>query len=190
METLAGAGAGAAAGAPVLRSCRLPRHSINAAALHRVSCQLASPHRLFSLLPPALLLSHRYHCHTHRRKSAERLPCCIQASSAITFHVENTTITVPLSQAAAVGLSKAIEDVLNTFREKEKAQKPRRWESMEFRHTEDGVFVEFFCNPNAYANPFQAKVLLTLSDEKMKITSEGQLIAIKTYVDQYVKAFV
>ncbi|KAH7422953.1 hypothetical protein KP509_12G033100 [Ceratopteris richardii] len=91
---------------------------------------------------------------------------------------------------AAVALVKAFDSVLNTFREKEKAERPRRWDSMEFRHTEDGVFLEFFCNPNAYANFFQAKVLVTISDEKVKIVTEAQLNAVKTAVDQYVKAKV
>ena len=95
-----------------------------------------------------------------------------------------------MSQDAAKGLSKAIDDVLNTFREKEKAERPKRWESMEFRHDEDGVFVEAFCNPNAYANPFQAKVLITLNDDKLKISTEGQLSTIKAEVDQYVKAIL
>ncbi|KAI5074709.1 hypothetical protein GOP47_0010670 [Adiantum capillus-veneris] len=117
-------------------------------------------------------------------------PCRAQASSNITFHFDNTAITVPLSQDAAVGLSKAIENVLNTFREKEKAARPRRWETMEFRHTDEGVYVELFCNPNAYANFFQAKVLITVNDEKLKIVTEAQLSAIKAEVEQYVKAKV
>eukprot|EP00250_Pteridium_aquilinum_P012725 c2089_g1_i1 orf=64-609(+) len=137
-----------------------------------------------SLIHTPLRLSLHHTC-LHRR-----LPCHAQASSNITFHFDNTAVTVPFSQDAALRLSKSIEDVLNTFREKEKAVRPRRWENMEFRHTEDGTFVEFFCNPNAYANLFQAKVLLTINDEKMKIVSEAQLSAIKTEVDQYVKAKV
>lgn len=61
---------------------------------------------------------------------------------------------------------------------------------MEYRHAEDGLSLELFCNPNAYANAFQAKILLTVRDEKMTITSEGQLSAIKADIDQYVEAYV
>lgn len=108
------------------------------------------------------------------------------ARTPITFHIGETSLSIPFSLAAAKGLSSAITGLLTTFKEKEKAARPKRWEAMEYRQTEDGVSFEVFCNPNAHATAFQAKYLITINDDKMKVASEGQLSALKSDVDQYV----
>lgn len=98
-----------------------------------------------------------------------------------------TSLTLPFSAKAAKGLSDAIDKLLITFKEREKATRPQRWQTMEYRQNgDDGVSFEFFCNPNAYANAFQAKVLITVNDDKIKVTTEGQLSALKSDVEQYV----
>ncbi|XP_024370765.1 uncharacterized protein [Physcomitrium patens] len=86
----------------------------------------------------------------------------------------------PKRMDAAKGLNAAIAGLMTTFREKEKAERLRRWENMEYRHTEDGVFFEVFCNPNAHATAFHAKYLVTINGEKLRITSESQLSALKS----------
>ena len=45
---------------------------------------------------------------------------------------------------------------------------------MEYQYTGD-VFVEIFCNPNIYPSTFAAKILLTLRDERIRLTSEAEL---------------
>lgn len=104
----------------------------------------------------------------------------------ITFHIGETSLSIPFSLDSAKGLSAAIADLLTTFREKEKAERPRRWDNMEYRQIEDGVFFEVFCNPNAHATAFQAKYLVTINDDKLRIASEGQLSALKSDLDQYI----
>ena len=52
--------------------------------------------------------------------------------------------------------------------------RPVRQESMEYRHTGD-VFLEIFCNPNIYPSPFAAKILITLRDDRIRLTSEAEL---------------
>ena len=52
--------------------------------------------------------------------------------------------------------------------------RPVKQESMEYRYTGD-VFLEIFCNPNIYPSPFAAKILITLRDEKIRLTSEAEL---------------
>eukprot|EP01018_Ginkgo_biloba_P019090 Gb_13059 [translate_table: standard] len=112
----------------------------------------------------------------------------IDAPQKVTFHAGETTVRIPLSKEAAIGLSTAINTLLQTFQEKKAAVKPQRWTSMEFQHTsEDRVHVEFFCNPNAYKHAFQAKVLMTIGDGKINIVSEGQLSAIKSDIDQFIE---
>ncbi|KAL3679441.1 hypothetical protein R1sor_022397 [Riccia sorocarpa] len=110
------------------------------------------------------------------------------AKSPITLQIGETALTLPFSGQAAKGLSDAIDKLLITFKEREKATRPQRWQTMEFRQAgDDGVKFEFFCNPNAYANAFQAKVLITVDDDKIKVTTEGQLSALKSDIDQYVE---
>eukprot|EP00246_Nothoceros_aenigmaticus_P006044 TRINITY_DN18786_c0_g1_i1.p1 TRINITY_DN18786_c0_g1~~TRINITY_DN18786_c0_g1_i1.p1 ORF type:complete len:192 (-),score=32.43 TRINITY_DN18786_c0_g1_i1:164-739(-) len=111
------------------------------------------------------------------------------AKVPITFHFGETSLTLPFSVEAARSLSNSITSLLATFKEKEKATRPQRWQSLEYRESgEDGVYFELFCNPNAYANAFQAKVLVTINDEKIRVASEGQLSAVKADLDQYLDA--
>lgn len=52
--------------------------------------------------------------------------------------------------------------------------RPAKQESMEYRYTGD-VFLEIFCNPNIYPSPFAAKILITLRDDRIRLTSEAEL---------------
>ncbi|MEL6500396.1 MAG: hypothetical protein AAFR62_03480 [Cyanobacteria bacterium J06629_2] len=52
--------------------------------------------------------------------------------------------------------------------------RPVKQESMEYRYTGD-IFLEIFCNPNIYPSPFAAKILLTLRDDRIRLTSEAEL---------------
>ncbi|CAI5970789.1 unnamed protein product [Closterium sp. NIES-64] len=96
----------------------------------------------------------------------------------IAFQIGETSLSIPFSVERAKALDAAISTLLQTFREKEKATRPQRWTTMEYRHAGDvsngDVFIEVFCNPNAYANAFQAKALITVKDDRMKFTSEAR----------------
>jgi hypothetical protein len=52
--------------------------------------------------------------------------------------------------------------------------KPQPQAPWEYQHIGD-VFVEVFCNPNIWPTPFAAKVLLTVRDERLKLTTEVSL---------------
>ena len=64
---------------------------------------------------------------------------------------------------------KAVASVTPGARNRPTPQKP-----MEYRHTGD-IFLEIFCNPNIYPSPFAAKTLITLRDERIRLTSEAEL---------------
>ena len=55
---------------------------------------------------------------------------------------------------------------------------------MEYQHTGD-IFLEIFCNPNIYPSPFAAKVLVTLRDDRLRITSEAELPRLLEDLDNY-----
>lgn len=62
--------------------------------------------------------------------------------------------------------------------------KPVKHKDMEYRHRGD-VFLEIFCNPNIYPSPFAAKVLITLRDERIRLTSEAELTRLIEDLNQY-----
>ncbi len=62
--------------------------------------------------------------------------------------------------------------------------RPMPQSSMEYRHVGE-VFLEVFCNPNIYPSPFAAKVLLTLRDERIRLTSEAELMRLIEDLEQF-----
>ena len=54
-------------------------------------------------------------------------------------------------------------------------------------HSGQGLdYLEVFCNPNAYATAFDAKVLITLqSKQGLKVITEGRLSNLKGDVDVF-----
>ena len=52
--------------------------------------------------------------------------------------------------------------------------RPKPQPSLEYRYTGD-IFLEIFCNPNIYPSPFAAKVLLTVRDDRIRLTTEAEL---------------
>ncbi|GAQ80527.1 hypothetical protein KFL_000560170 [Klebsormidium nitens] len=117
----------------------------------------------------------------------------MQATATKTsFHIGETTITIPLTAEIAQELDDGLSSVLQTFKDKEQATRPKRWESLDWKHKGDlaagGVHLEVFCNPNAYANAFQAKVLITAKDDRMQVTAEGQLSALKADISTFLES--
>ncbi|KIY95390.1 hypothetical protein MNEG_12573 [Monoraphidium neglectum] len=112
-------------------------------------------------------------------------------AAKLMLHVGETTIGVPFSRAQADQLDSAIKQLLTTFAEKQKAERPRRWEMMEVRFKGDpaaagGIdLLEVFCNPNAHATAFEAKLLVTIKAGDVSVTTEGRLSAFKADLDNY-----
>ncbi|VEP18508.1 conserved hypothetical protein [Hyella patelloides LEGE 07179] len=68
----------------------------------------------------------------------------------------------------------------------ERGQRPQPQATMEYRYTGD-VFLEVFCNPNIYPSPFAAKVLLTIRDDKIRLTTEAELTQLLEDIDRYLE---
>jgi len=64
--------------------------------------------------------------------------------------------------------------------------RPQPQKSMEYRYA-GAVFMEVFCNPNIYPSPFAAKVLLTVRDERIRITTEAELTQLIDDLSQYLE---
>jgi hypothetical protein len=65
--------------------------------------------------------------------------------------------------------------------------KPSPQKAIEYRYTGD-VFLEIFCNPNIWASPFAAKVLITLRDDRIRLSTEAELTRVIEDVNQYLEA--
>lgn len=58
--------------------------------------------------------------------------------------------------------------------------------SVEYRGTGD-VFLEVFCNPNIWPTPFAAKVLITVRDAQIRLTTETELTRLMEDLGQYLE---
>lgn len=66
------------------------------------------------------------------------------------------------------------------------SKKPNPQKPIEYQYTGD-VFLEIFCNPNIWPTPFAAKVLLTVRDERIRLTTEAELTRVVEDVNQYLE---
>ena len=57
---------------------------------------------------------------------------------------------------------------------------------VEYRYTGD-IFLEIFCNPNIWPTPFAAKALITVRDERIRLTTEAELTRIIDDVNVYLE---
>ncbi|NBO30579.1 MAG: hypothetical protein EBV05_02905 [Cyanobacteria bacterium WB6_1B_304] len=56
--------------------------------------------------------------------------------------------------------------------------------SMEYRYTGE-IFLELFCNPNIWPSPFAAKLLITLRDDRIRLTTEVDLNQLVDDLNQF-----
>ena len=66
--------------------------------------------------------------------------------------------------------------------------KPKPQQPMEYRYTGE-VFLELFCNPNIWPSPFAAKVLITVRDDRIRLSTEAELTQINEDLSQYLEQF-
>ena len=57
---------------------------------------------------------------------------------------------------------------------------------LEYRYTGE-VFLEIFCNPNIWPTPFAAKVLLTVRNVNIRLTTEAELTRIIEDINNYLE---
>ncbi len=102
-----------------------------------------------------------------------------QTSSQITFNLLQGSVRFNFSPTAAQTLKANLTDLGNRLKAIAAQSaggtvKRAVAASMEYQHTGD-VFLEVFCNPNIWPSPFAAKLLITVRDDRIRLTTEAEL---------------
>ncbi|TBR59687.1 hypothetical protein BLD44_010965 [Mastigocladus laminosus UU774] len=109
----------------------------------------------------------------------------------LTLNLVEGSVCFNFSVQAAQELKAALEQLMTSLKAvatkavpgagKASPQRP-----MEYRYTGE-VFLEIFCNPNIWPTPFAAKVLLTIRDINIRLTTEAELTRVIEDVNLYLE---
>jgi hypothetical protein len=112
------------------------------------------------------------------------------APSQLTLNLVEGSVSFRFTADAARDLQKAIAQLMQSLKAATQAAsgggKPSPQKPMEYQLAGD-VFLEIFCNPNIWPSPFAAKVLITLRDERIRLTTEAELTRVIEDVNQYLE---
>ncbi|MEO1186510.1 MAG: hypothetical protein AAFX46_18290 [Cyanobacteria bacterium J06636_27] len=113
------------------------------------------------------------------------------SANHLTLNLVEGSVSFSFSPTAARELKAAIDELMQKLKAvaaktASGGGKPNPQSSMEYRHTGE-VFLEIFCNPNIWPSPFAAKVLLTVRDATIRLTTEAELTRIVEDINQYLE---
>ena len=114
------------------------------------------------------------------------------SSAPLTPNLVEGSISVSFSPQVAQELKAAIDELLKSLKvvasKTPGTGKVSPQPSLEYRYTGD-VFIEIFCNPNIWTTPFAAKVLLTIRNMGIRLTTEAELTRVIEDINQYLEQF-
>ncbi len=106
----------------------------------------------------------------------------------LTLNLLQGSVSFRFTPEAAASLKQEINLLMDSLKiiaaNSSSGGKPKPQKNMEYTHTGE-VFFEVFCNPNIYPSPFAAKVLLTVRDDRIRLTSEAELMRLLDDLEQY-----
>lgn len=106
-------------------------------------------------------------------------------SSQLRLNLESGSVSFSFNPAAAKELQAAIATLMESFKvAAQQSGKPNPQPPLEYRYTGE-VFLEVFCNPNIWPSPFAAKMLITVRDDRIRLTTETDLTRVLEDVSQY-----
>lgn len=111
------------------------------------------------------------------------------SSSSLTLNLAEGSVTFSFNASAARELQNAIAQLMDSLKAaaaNPPGAKPTPQKPMEYRYTGE-VFLEIFCNPNIYSSPFAARVLITLRDDRIRISTEAELTRVIEDLNQYLE---
>ncbi|MEM9818423.1 MAG: hypothetical protein AAF827_18720 [Cyanobacteria bacterium P01_D01_bin.6] len=112
-------------------------------------------------------------------------------TSQITLNLLQGSVRFNFSYTAAQELRAALTELVGQLKaiatQPPTADKRTSVPAMEYQHTGE-VFLEVFCNPNIWPSPFAAKLLVTVRDDRLRLTTEAELPRMLEDVNQYLDA--
>jgi hypothetical protein len=108
---------------------------------------------------------------------------------SLTLNLLQGSISFSFTPEAARNLKSEIDQLMQSLKAiaaHSGSGRPTPQKSMEYRYTGD-IFLEVFCNPNIYPSPFAAKVLLTVRDDRIRLTTEAELTRLLEDIGQYLE---
>ncbi|MGD1903616.1 MAG: hypothetical protein ACFB9N_15395 [Geitlerinemataceae cyanobacterium] len=90
--------------------------------------------------------------------------------------------TVREIQSALRDLNARLKAVAIRAVDRERRPQPER--PLEYQYVGE-MFLELFCNPNIWPTPFAAKVLLSVRDEQVRVSSEVELVGLNECLERY-----
>lgn len=108
----------------------------------------------------------------------------------LTLNLVEGSVVFSFSPAAARELHAALAELLTRLKlaAAGPAGRGAPQASLEYRHQGE-VFLEVFCNPNLWASPFAARVLLTVRDDRLRLTTEADLTRVMEDVSLYLETY-
>ncbi|RCJ21744.1 hypothetical protein A6S26_23530 [Nostoc sp. ATCC 43529] len=111
------------------------------------------------------------------------------SSTPLTLNLVEGSVSFSFSPQAARELKAAIDQLMERLKAVAAKPTPGAGKAapqppLEYRYTGE-VFLEVFCNPNIWPSPFAAKVLLTVRNINIRITTEAELTRIIDDINQY-----
>ena len=108
----------------------------------------------------------------------------------LTLNLIEGSVSFSISPETVQDLKAAIGQLMATMKAATTAKtgaatRPQPQAAMEFRHVGE-VFLEVFCNPNIWPSPFAAKVLITLRDDRIRLTTEAELTRLIDDLNQFI----
>jgi hypothetical protein len=113
------------------------------------------------------------------------------SSSPLRLNLIEGSIAFSFSPEAAREMQAAIATLITSLKataNKTPGAKVTPQPSMEYQHTGE-VFLELFCNPNIWPTPFAAKLLITVRDDRIRLTTEAELTRIADDISQYLEQY-
>lgn len=102
----------------------------------------------------------------------------VPMTAPLTLNLVQGSVSFRFNPEAAVALKAELSQLVDRLKtiavQVNQGGRPEKQETMEYRYSGD-VFLEVFCNPNIYPSPFAAKVLLTVRDDRIRLTTEAEL---------------
>lgn len=112
------------------------------------------------------------------------------SSTPITLNLAEGSVRFNFTPEAARDLQQAIAQLMQHLKmagdrggsgSRRQPQPPT-----EYRHAGE-VFLEIFCNPNIYSSPFAAKALITVRDDRIRLTTEVELTRLVEDLNLYLE---